>query len=289
MSAPVDHHTSHTALRAGAVAHRWAGVVGDHADALCAVGVRCDEDDRRVGESLVMELEPGRATPRVRLPFVVEGVAGTTRMPLLRDAHGALWCLDGDTPVHVLDDVIAIHGDLALTGDGRVVAITTDGTHREMAAGVRVLGDGVIVGDDGLLLIDHGVIGQKVTWTPPATVGVCHRRGDAIAVAGDGRLFVLDAGGATPLVRAVPGPALVHCLARAPDRWLLGSTVGGLLALEDDDDAIAVKRPSLRAHQLVRLGDGGFAAVSDLFIATSDDGIDWLGRDLTSVVRHFQG
>lgn len=289
MSAPVGHHTSHTALRAGAVAHRWAGVVGEHADALCAVGVRCDEDDRRVGESLVVELGPGRLTPRARLPFVVEGVAGTARMPLLRDAHGVLWRLDGDTPVHVLDGVVAIHADLALTRDGRVIAVATDGTLRELTVGVRGLGDGVIVVDDGLLLIDHGVVGRKVAWTPPSTVTACHRRGDAIAVAGDDRLFVLDAGGASPLVRAVPGPALVHCLARAPDRWLLGCTVGGLLALEDGDDAIAVKRPSLRAHQLVRLGDGGFAAVSDLFIAISDDGVDWLGRDLAGLVRHFQG
>lgn len=285
MSAPVGPRTSHTALRAGAVAHRWAGVTGTDVDVLCAVGVRSDEEDRRVGESIVLDLARGRVTTRTRLPFAVMAVGGTASAPLFLDGHGGLWRLDGDTPQQRLDHVVRVVGGLALTDDGRVVAV--DGAaDRVLATGARGLGDGLIVVDDGVLLVDDGVVGRRIAWTPPATVTACHRDGDAIAVYGDQRLFVLDATRPEPLVRSVPGPAVAHCVARAPGRWLLGCSVGGLLALDDDDDALRVRRPSLRAHQILRIGSG-FAAVSDLLIATSDDGVDWLGRDLTSVVRHF--
>ncbi len=286
MSAPVGPHTSHTALRAGAVAHRWAGVVGEHVETLCAVGVRCDEEDRSIGESIVLELGHGRITARTRVPFAVRAVAGTARSPLLLDERAGLWRLDGDAPRQVLDEVIAVHGTLALTRDRRVVGLDGDAP-RVLATDARGLGDGVIVVDDGLWFVDHGHLGRKVAWAPPTMVTACHRRDNTIAVAGDQQLFVLDAGRASPVVRTLPTRAVVHCLARAADRWLLGCTTSGLAALEDDDDAIAVKRPSLRAHQILRFDDG-HAAVSDLLVATSDDGVDWLGRDLTSVVRHFQ-
>lgn len=287
MSAPVGPRTSHIALRAGAVAHRWAGVTGDHLDALCAVGVRCDEEDRSIGEAIVLDLGRGRITTRARLPFAVRAVGGTRQAPLLLDEGGGLWRLDGETPRHLLDEVVQVHGTVARTRDGRVVTIDGDAT-RVLATDARGLGEGVIVTGDGLLLIDDGVPGRRSTWTPPSTVTAVHRRGDDVGVCGDRQLFILDTSRARSLVRTVPGPQVVDCLGRASDRWLLGCRVGGLLALEDGHDAIVVQRPSLRAHQIVRLGDGGFAAVSDLQVATSDDGVDWLGRDLSSVVRHFQ-
>ena len=43
-------------------------------------------------------------------------------------------------------------------------------------------------------------------------------------------------------------------------------------------------RPSLRAHTLAVRG-GVLAVASDLFVATSDDGLDFSTRDLTSFVR----
>ena len=43
-------------------------------------------------------------------------------------------------------------------------------------------------------------------------------------------------------------------------------------------------RPSLRAHQLL-VADDGLVIVSDLFVATSTDGLDFFSRDLSAFVR----
>ena len=64
----------------------------------------------------------------------------------------------------------------------------------------------------------------------------------------------------------------------------LGSPSAGLFTLDDDDHRVSLWRPSLRAHQVLRLHDG-IVAVSDLIVATSDDGADIVSRDLTGFMR----
>jgi hypothetical protein len=51
-----------------------------------------------------------------------------------------------------------------------------------------------------------------------------------------------------------------------------------------EDGVVMPKKPSLRAHSLVAR-HGTLVAASDLFIATSDDGLDFLTRDLAPFVR----
>lgn len=277
---------STAALRPSTLAHRWGGVVGDGIGALCAVGVRCDEADREKGQSLVVDVRPGRLSPRVPLPFTVRSVGGTATDPLFVDeADRALWGLEGGAPVKRLDGVVAIDGPLVLDRDG-VVHRAEGHTLRPIARGARGVADGVIVGDDTLTLLhDDGRLGDTLPFVAPGVVRAVHRRGPQVGVYVDQTLHTLDLDSGAR--RAFLGPAEAHCLARGTDRWFIGCTVGGLLTLDDGDDRIRVFRPSLRAHQIARVQDG-FVAVSDLTIAVSDDGHEWLGRDLAGLVRLFE-
>lgn len=283
MSAPVAARTSNSALRAGAVAHRWGGVVGDSITTFLAVGVRCDDEDRTIGDALVVELGPGWIKARAPLPFAVKSVAGSVTAPLFLDEHGGLWSLgENNAPVKRIDDVTAIAGPLALLRDGVVVVVSSAG-ERVVATSARGIAPGLIVGADSLdLTDDDGGVTRSLPFSAAGDVAACHRHGHDIAVVIGRTVHLIDA--ATGDVRACAVPTVAGCVARARDRWVLGSAQGGLFALDDDDDRVRPFRPSLRAHQIVRVGDG-LVAVSDLAIATSDDGHEWLGRDLASFVR----
>ncbi len=284
MSAPILQPHSHTALGAAAPAYAWAGVVGADLTTLHAVGVRSDDERGRYGESVLVELLGGRLAVRRRLPFVARAVGGTGERPLLVDELDRLWRVTNEAE-GIADDVVDLCGPWARRRDGRVICINDDDkTPRVLAEGVTALGDGFIATDDCLWRIDGDGLQRVCAWDAPAPVHAGATWGPELAVVAARTCYVLRSGPSSPLLRAYELPAAVTCLARAPGRWLLGSPAKGLYALDDDDDRVRLIRPSLRAHQLVRLA-GGLVAVSRLMLSTSDDGRDWLGRDLSSIVR----
>ncbi len=94
------------ALRQGAVAHRYAGVVGGTMTDLMAVGVRCDDEDPAIGESFILRLRPGRVEVVAAVPFAVKNVFGTRDAPLLEDHDGHVWTDVLMTP-RIADDIAA--------------------------------------------------------------------------------------------------------------------------------------------------------------------------------------
>jgi hypothetical protein len=290
VSAPVGPRSSHSTLRAGCVANRWAGVIVGTDGAVCAVGVRCDDEDRRVGEALIVDLGPGQIRARARLHFTVRAVAGTAAAPIVLDECGGLWRIDNDAaPVRLADGVHALVDRFALGENGVVLAVDKN-PPRRVAEGARHVGAGVMVVDGGVQLIDRMIDDDTVLPLIPVAlpphVSACHRDGAHVAIAGDKTVTLLDLAAGT--ARTLHAPRRIQSLARSLDRWLLGSTSSGLHVLDDGDDVVRALRPSLRAHQLARFGDAGVVAVADLSISTTDDGVEWLGRDLAGLVRLMQ-
>jgi hypothetical protein len=285
MRAPVVHTPGHSPHGAGAYA--WAGVVGPRLAELQAVGTRSDGESRRLGESVLVELSPGKVTPRLRLPIVVRAVGGTAPAPLLLDEEDRLWRVTSDAQ-QVAEGIVDVCGSLALGRDGRVVVVDGgDGEPRLVAERVTAVGDGLIATVDGLWPIEAHVRQPLLDWTPPAPVTAVARRGHEVAVVVGRTCFVLQLGGASLRMRAAQLPVAVTCLARAPGRWLLGSPTSGLYAIDDDDDDVCLIRPSLRAHQLHGVDDG-VVAVARLYVGSSDDGREWLARDLSAIARVLQ-
>lgn len=257
---------------------------------MCAVGVRCDDEDRRVGDALLVDLGPGQIRARARLPFAVRAVAGTAAAPIVLDESGSLWHIDhGAAPMRLADGVRALVDRFALGDDGVVHAIDHH-PPRCVATGALHVGAGVMVVAGGVQLIDRmnddDTVLPLIPVALPPHVSACHRDGAHVAVAGEETVTLLDVTAGT--VRTLQAPRGIRSLARSLDRWLLGSTASGLHVLDDGDDVVRALRPSLRAHQLSCFGDAGVVAVADLGISTTDDGVEWLGRDLAGLVRLMQ-
>ncbi len=300
MSAPLSAQTSRTAIRAGSVTHRYAGATGTSINSLHVIGVRCDDEDHAVGDAAVLAMGPGRASLVARLPFTVVAVGHSARAVLGLDTHGQLWRIVGDRvdPIDGADGVVQVVGAFVRRQDGTVWRVDDDGVLHLVAQRVRAMGQAD----------NEGIVGIQVEDANEATstglVAVCRDRSGAEharmalppidgtfdVVAADGGELGIVAGRtlvlgqrATGEVRRVRLDEDVTCLARLAQRWFLGSKAG-LFTLDDDDDRVRLWRPSLRAHQLLRVADG-LVVVTDLFVATSDDGIDIVSRDLSSFVR----
>jgi hypothetical protein len=297
VSAPLSAQTSRTAIRAGSVTHRYAGATGTSINSLHVIGVRCDDEDHAVGDAAVLAMGPGRAALVARLPFTVVAVGHSARAVLGLDTHGQLWrIVDGRVDaIDGADGVVQVVGAFVRRTDDTVWRVDDDGALQPVAQHVRAMGQADNEGIVGLQLDEAAGTGL---------MAVCRdRRGDEHARMAlppiDGTITVIAADGgelgivagrtlvlgqrATGEVRRLRLDGDVTCLARLAQRWFLGSKAG-LFTLDDDDDRVRLWRPSLRAHQLLRVADG-LVLVTDLFVATSDDGIDVASRDLSSFVR----
>jgi hypothetical protein len=283
MSGPILEPPGSATLGASAPAYAWAGVVVDRRGTLSAVGVRSDDEKGRQGESVLVELLPGRHVVRQRLPFVVRAVGGTGERPLVLDERDRLWRL-ARTPEKIADDIVDVCGAFSRQRDGRVVRIDDDEGPRVVAEHATAIGDGLIATETDIWRVDGNDLQRVWAWAGPTPVHAGATWGPEVAVVAGLTCTVLPSGPSSTRRRMVTLPAVATCLARAPGRWLLGSPKNGLYALDDDDDDVRLVRPSLRAHQLVRTADG-VVAVSRLMLSVSDDGRDWVGRDLSSIVR----
>ena len=301
MSAPLASKKSRSVLRAGSLTHRYAGATGTSITNLLVVGVRCDDDDPSIGDATLFTMRPGRADAMARIPFPVVSLGSSGDAVLLLDGHGRLWrtdAVDATASVSAVDeagpDVVQVVGPWVRRRDGTVVRVDDAGAVVAITTGARVIGQaehGVVVAVEsrssgGLVAVGRDGVGVE-QWR--ITLPVVDD--DVVAVAADGDALAVVAGRmlvvgqrATGAFRRLPLTADVVSLARLGTRWVLGSPSAGLFSLDDDDDRVSLWRPSLRAHQVLRLHDG-IVAVSDLFVATSDDGIDLVSRDLTGFMR----
>jgi hypothetical protein len=161
-------------------------------------------------------------------------------------------------------------------GDGDGAAATPDpaaplGT---VPGGLRLASDGtrvVVATATGVATLDGA------TALPAGGQAVAVARG-RVAVGDPRGLLVGDPRGTRRLAVAHG----VHSLAFLGDALFVGSRAGGLFVL--DGDALRSVRPSLRARTL-QATRGGLIVASDLFVATSADGVDFATRDLASIVR----
>ncbi len=301
VSASLASKQSRSVLRASSLTHRYAGATGTSITRLLVVGVRCDDDDPSIGDATLFTMRPGRADAVARIPFPVVSVGHSGDAVLLLDGAGRLWRTDSaavDATASAIDeagpDVVQVVGPWVRRRDGTVVRVDDAGAVVAVTTGARVIGQadhGVVVAVEslssgGLVAVGRDGVGVEQWRTTLPVVD-----DDVVAVAVDGGAVGLVAGRtlmvgpqATGEFRRLPLVADVVSLARLGTRWVLGSPSAGLFTLDDDDDRVSLWRPSLRAHQVLRLHDG-IVAVSDLFVATSDDGIDIVSRDLTGFMR----
>jgi hypothetical protein len=268
------------AHRVRAHGHRYADAVLFDDDVIAA-GIRYDEDAPDVGETLVVRLRPGRVEP-------IGGCDGVARAVVLVDgvvhvllADRRLVRLDDDKATVVRDDIVdaAPHGEgaVALDAAGNVALLGASATILgAVAGGSRVASDGqrvVVASSDGVF----DVAGRRLL----------ARGGTAVAVAGD-RIAVVDGRD----VHVVRGGTTVnfgvahelHSVALVDGRLFVGSRAAGLFVLVDGDDRVRPLRPSLRARALHAFGPRLIVA-SDLLVATSDDGEEFVARDLAGFVR----
>jgi len=296
------------------VTHRYAGATGTSISQLRVVGVRCDDEDHAVGDATVLAMGPGRAEVIARLPFTVVAVGHSGAAVLCLDTHGQLWRIMAGR-VDAIDGaigVVQLVGAFARQQDGTVLRIgagvddnddddtndNDDGGLQVVARQVRAIGqadnEGIVgievdqgrgAGGDGLVAVCRDRSG-----TEHARMALPPIEGAIDVVAADGGELGIVAGRTLVLGQRATGEVRrlrlehdVTCLARLAQRWFLGSKAG-LFTLDDDDDRVRLWRPSLRAHQVLRVADG-IVVVTDLFVATSDDGIDIVSRDLSSFVR----
>lgn len=266
--------------RARAHGHRYADAAADGDDVI-AVGVRYDEDAPDDGTSLVVRLRPGHVDPLGHCDGVARALVLLDGVPHLLLADDRLVRLDGDAVVTVLEGVkdVAAHGSGAVVLDaaGKVMLLgATSAPLGAVSGGVRIASDGtrvVVATADGVF--DVG--GKRVLDRGGSAVAVADNR---VAVV-DGRDLVVSRDG---LATAFSVAHELHSVAVFAGRVFVGSRAAGLFVLVDGDDRVRPLRPSLRARTL-RVGGGRLLVASDLLMASSDDGEDFVSRDLAGFVR----
>ncbi len=263
--------TSSRTTKIRSVAHRFAGAAARSLDDIVAVGVRFDDDDPSFGESLAVRLRPGRMETVAAISGPVKSVALFHKDVVVVDARGALKKVSGES---LLDGVKDVYDDgqrlLALQGDD-VVDVASRATIARVKDAVSLKG-GLVRGATGVYdlagkLLVAGAVDAVARALLPGG-------GSDVAVA-RGKMLTLNN-------KQLALPFVVQSLCKAAGRWFASSKQGGLVVV--DEGVVRPLRPSLRAHQLVAVGNG-LLIVSDLFIATSDDGLDFVSRDLASYVR----
>ena len=275
--------------RARVSCHRWGAASALRLDDIYAIGVHYDEDDAGQGGSLLVRLRPGRVEGVRPVAGHGRGVVVTPEGIYVVDGAGALHFGQNNQWRTIADGVVAVCGDgpvLAITPDrllrleqGRVDVVSTRGPLQAVAATA-----GRIAAADSAGLVIHGPSGNSEEVALPSGQGPV----SAIDIAADGELLVGRGGqllrgnghGLHVVGEAKGGP--LRAVALFNGIGFAGSKVLGLF--RQDDEGFRCVRPSLRAHGLQRV-NGGLLVVSDLLLSSSDDGMDFVGRDLGSYVR----
>lgn len=252
------------------VAHRFASACARDLNDIFVVGVRFDDDEPGMGDSLVVRLRPGRVEAVAAISGIARTIGFCGNDVVVLDDGNALRNVNREV---VLDSVTDLYDDgkrlLALRGDD-VVDVATRATVARAPGAVSLRG-GVVRTTRGVTDLDGNALVSGV-------VDIACQSGKSLAYV-RGRTLTIDG---TTL--ALPWNA--HSLARVFNKWFIGSHQGGLAVV--DDGKVVPLRPSLRAHQLTLVGPPqktGLLIVSDLFVALSDDGVDFVSRDLAPFVR----
>ncbi|MDP2341346.1 MAG: hypothetical protein Q8O67_10330 [Deltaproteobacteria bacterium] len=258
-----------TALRS--VAHRFAGACARSLADVTVLGVRYDDDDHKVGDTLVVRVRPGRLDPLASIGGPARAIAchPTEDVVVVVDDRGVLRSLDGTSlltgVLDLCEDRVG-HRLLALQEDGAVVDVVT-GQQLVQVAGARSIRGGVVIAAEAVVGFDGSRLHEGAVDVATASgARFAWSKGKNLVV--DGRSFVLTQ------------PA--HALCFAFGECFVGSQVNGLSVV--DEAGLRSLRPSLRAHGL-NVVDGGLLVVADLMLATSDDGVDFVSRDLAAYVR----
>lgn len=276
--------------RARSIAHRWGPitVIDKQGPQLAALAIRFDEEDRDTAETFLLRLGPGRAEAVDGMLGAAVGVACSTQ--------GTLFVLDARAVVHAAGRRHKLAGAAAIAADGDGIVVAGDqklwrfdGSGERVEPGAKVRATHLSSSRAGLLaaLYDGGVAfvhGDEVTAVP-----LTDARGPitAIHVDDDGRILAAagsavlagDAGGLRPIASA---SFEIDAVASFGGRQFIGSRLAGLCVVEDG--VVHKLRPSVRAHHL-ETKHGLLVAAAPLCMATSDDGVDFLTRDLAPFVR----
>ena len=249
------------------VAHRFAGACGRGVSDIHVLGVRYDDDDHKIGDTLVVRMRPGRLEAVTAMSGPARCIACLGKEVVVVDDGGALRTLDGRV---LLEGVVDLCDQrtrlLALTEGGAVVDVVT-GQELVRVPGARCISGGVVVAAESVTGLDGRRLHEGVVDVATAAAGrLAWSKGRSLVV--DGRPFMLS------------HPA--HALCFAFGACFVGSTVSGLSVV--DEAGLRGLRPSLRAHGLAH-ADDGLIVIADLMLATSDDGADFISRDLAAYVR----
>jgi hypothetical protein len=281
-------------------AHRIRALGNRYADAclvdgdIVAMGVRYDEDDPVVGDSLVVRLRPGRAEALGHCSGIARSLAVVDGVPHVLRSDGQLLRLHNGAATLLRDGVLDLvaHGEQALTldADGVVALLgATPATALGRVDGATLLAsDGrrvVLATRDGVVTLDGDPTdgsttartASALTNGPPVALAVA---GDVIAAVVESSLSIAQG---TNVRRFNVGHPL-HSVACFAGRVFAGSRTAGLFVLVDGDDRVRPLRPSLRARSL-RVSGGRLVVAADLLVAVSDEGDDFVSRDLAAFIR----
>lgn len=293
--------------RSRSIAHRWGPACATTTPAdQWALAVRFDEEDDAAAESFLVKLTQGKAEIVDHLPGAATALAASS--------EGKVFILDdrGQLLVGGRKHKLAAPRALTWLGDGVVLAgadrlwlFSSDGV--QVREGPAVAARCLASSSAGLLAaIDDGSVcffadapsagaaarGQRLALgaLPAGSTGpiaALSLDDDGQVAAACGRTVLLGDVRAGTLAPLLTAPFEIHAIALHQRRLLLASRAHGLFAVDlavDADRRVMPFRPSLRAHTLA-VRAGLLVVASDLFVATSDDGLDFLTRDLTSFVR----
>ena len=260
--------TKHRTIKS--VAHRFAAGCGHSVADLLLIGVRYDDDNPDDGDTSILRQRPGRLETIATISGLARAIAGGGDDVVVLDHLGVLRSVTGE---HVLEGVLDLFEScaptrelLALLNNGDVLNVSTH-ARRCTVAGGRSLRGGVVVTAEGVFALD----GSKLF---AGVVDVACAAGDRFAWA-CGRNLVVDG---RPFTLRHPAQALCFAFGRC----YVGSKINGLSVV--DDEGLSCLRPSMRAHSLCMVNDG-LLVVSDLMVATLNDGGDFVTRDLTTFIR----
>lgn len=270
------------------MALRWGPAVPLSMTELRALGVRYDEENDRTAETFVVQLSPGK----IEIIDQLLGVAPA----LVVSAEGRLMVLDGRAVVHVDGKkhklaaprtMAPYAGGALLAADDRLWIFPADGSSPTRGPR-RAVTHLACAGEQVAAVTDHGdvVLGPVTDLrTIPVEGGA---RVTALAIDAEGRITAaagtqLLHGDASGLHVIAKAPFEIHAVARFRDRLLFSSRAYGLFHVDEEGKAAPLK-PSLRAHTLT-INAGVLLAASDLYLAVTDDLLDWLTRDLAAFTR----
>lgn len=276
--------------RSRSIAHRWGPIAPVSSTEQLAVGIRFDEDEGAAVDSFLLRLSPGELQLVEHLPGLVAALTiSRAGRAFLIGTDGVLVSEGRRHAVSGAHALAPLGDEVAVAAADRLWVASGDGSHVAPGLELRArlitpIADGIVLAtDEERLLWTDGSRQREVALPPGLRISAlgADDTGRIVVVAGRDVLF----GDLERVVPVAKAPFDVQCAAVYQGRVLLASRARGLFVwAPDQGDVVAPLKPSLRAHTLV-VRAGQLAVASDLFCATSDDGVEFLTRDLARFMR----